>query len=63
MDGILHFICLHCVILKRGCPLKETTFSYYFGICCIHLTHEGRPLTFDSSQLKGKNLLEPIYEK
>jgi hypothetical protein len=24
---------------------------------------EGRPLAFESSQLKGKNLLKPIYEK
>jgi hypothetical protein len=27
------------------------------------LTKEGRPLAFEISQLKGKNLLKPIYEK
>jgi hypothetical protein len=27
------------------------------------LMQEGRPLAFESSQLKGKNLLKPIYEK
>jgi hypothetical protein len=27
------------------------------------LMQEGRPLSFESNQLKGKNLLKPIYEK
>jgi len=27
------------------------------------LMQEGRPLAFISSELKGKNLLRPIYEK
>jgi hypothetical protein len=32
------------------------------GIGAI-LMQEGRPLLFESIQLKGKNLLKPIYEK
>jgi hypothetical protein len=27
------------------------------------LMQEGRPLSFERNQLKGKNLLKPIYEK
>jgi hypothetical protein len=27
------------------------------------LMQEGRPLAFERNQLKGKNLLKPIYEK
>jgi hypothetical protein len=29
----------------------------------VILMQEGRPLSFERSQLKGKNLLKPIYEK
>jgi hypothetical protein len=29
----------------------------------VVLMQEGRPLAFESSQLKGKNLVKPIYEK
>ena len=32
------------------------------GIGAI-LMQEGRPLSFESCQLKGKNLIKPIYEK
>jgi hypothetical protein len=29
----------------------------------VVLMQEGRPLAFESNQLKGKNLVKPIYEK
>jgi hypothetical protein len=29
----------------------------------VVLMQEGRPLAFESSHIKGKNLLKPIYEK
>ena len=29
----------------------------------VVLMQEGRPISFESIQLKGKNLLKPIYEK
>jgi hypothetical protein len=60
--------------LRRLCVrllLGTLDFTKTFIVECDALGHgigvilmqEGRPLAFESSQLKGKNLLKPIYEK
>ena len=41
--------------------IMESDASGY-GIGAI-LMQKGMPLSFESNQLKGKNLLKPIYEK
>jgi hypothetical protein len=51
--------------------LVTPNFTKTFIVECDALDHgisavlipEGRPLTFERSQIKGKNLLKPIYEK
>jgi hypothetical protein len=51
--------------------LATPDFTKTFIVECDALCHgivaflmqEGRPLSFESSQLKGKTIFEPIYEK
>ena len=51
--------------------LTTPDFTIFFIVECDALGHgigavlmqEGKPLSFESRQLKGKNLVKPIYEK
>jgi hypothetical protein len=56
-----------CITQVLATPSFTKTFiveydSLEHGIGIV-LMQEGRPLSFESSQLKGKNLLKPIYKK
>jgi hypothetical protein len=56
-----------CITLVLATPDFKKTFIVESDASShdivAFLMKEGRPLAFERKQLKGKNLLKPIYEK